>query len=55
MQKIGSLRAVNPYNPWLGMWTTLTGQPRGMTEPLHPEQMLTRQRIRSNSRSVPLR
>ncbi len=43
MQKIGSLRAVNPYNPWLGMWTTLTRQPRGMTEPLHPEQMLTRQ------------
>ncbi len=25
------------------MWTTLTRQPRGMTEPLHPEQMLTRQ------------
>src|SRR5690606_19128563 len=24
MQKIGSLRSVNPYNPFLGMWTTLT-------------------------------
>lgn len=43
MQKIGSFRAVNPYNPWLGMWTTLTRQPRGMTESLHPEQALTRQ------------
>ena len=23
MQKIGSLRSINPYNPFLGMWTTI--------------------------------
>lgn len=43
MQKIGSLRSVNPYNPFLGMWITLTRVPRGMTTPLHPEQRLTRE------------
>ena len=29
MQKIGSLRSINPYNPFLGMWTTIVRQPRG--------------------------
>jgi len=43
MQKIGSLRSVNPYNPFLGMWTTLTRQPRWMEEPLHPGQRITRE------------
>ncbi len=43
MQKIGSLRAVNPYNPFLGMWTVLTRRPRGMDAPLHAEQSLTRE------------
>jgi hypothetical protein len=43
MQKIGSLRSVNPYNPFLGMWITLTRQPRWTDEPLHPEQRLTRE------------
>jgi hypothetical protein len=43
MQKIGSFRSVNPYNPFLGMWITLTRQPRWMDEPLHPEQNLTRE------------
>ena len=43
MQKIGSLRSVNPYNPFLGMWTVLTRLPRGMESPLHPEQKLTRE------------
>jgi predicted amidohydrolase YtcJ len=42
MQKIGSLRSINPYNPFLGMWTTLERQPRGSKESLHPEQNLTR-------------
>jgi predicted amidohydrolase YtcJ len=42
MQKIGSLRSVNPYNPFLGMWITLARQPRRGGEPLHPEQKLTR-------------
>jgi hypothetical protein len=42
MQKIGSMRSVNPYNPFLGMWATLTRQPRWMVETLHPEQILDR-------------
>src|SRR5438445_13502537 len=28
MQKIGSLRSVNPYNPFLAMWTTITRKAR---------------------------
>ena len=43
MQRIGSLRSVNPYNPFLGMWITLKRQPRYMTTSLHPEQAITRQ------------
>ena len=43
MQKIGSLRSINPYNPFLGMWTTIVRQPRGAEAPLHPEQNLTRE------------
>jgi predicted amidohydrolase YtcJ len=43
MQKVGSLRSINPYNPFLGMWITLTRQPRWSDEPLHPEQNLTRE------------
>lgn len=41
MQKIGSFRSVNPYNPFLGMWTVLNRIPRGMDTPLHPEQRIT--------------
>jgi predicted amidohydrolase YtcJ len=43
MQKIGSLRSINPYNPFLGIWTTLTRQPRWMDAPLHPEQRIRRE------------
>jgi predicted amidohydrolase YtcJ len=43
MQKIGSFRSVNPYNPFLGMWITLTRQPRWMDGPLHPRQQITRE------------
>ncbi len=43
MQKIGSMRSVNPYNPFLGIWITLTRTPRGMDKPLHPEQVITRE------------
>lgn len=42
MQKIGSLRSVNPYNPFLGMWTTLTRQARWMGGAIHPGQILDR-------------
>jgi predicted amidohydrolase YtcJ len=43
MQKIGSLRSVNPYNPFLGMWTTITRRARWSDGPLHPEEALTRE------------
>ncbi len=43
MQRIGSLRSVNPYNPFLGIWTTLTRQPRGADLSFHPEQQITRE------------
>jgi predicted amidohydrolase YtcJ len=43
MQKIGSFRSINPYNPFLGMWITLTRQPRWTDQPLHPEQRITRE------------
>jgi predicted amidohydrolase YtcJ len=43
MQKVGSLRSVNPYHPFLGMWTTLVRVPRWQVTALHPEQILTRE------------
>jgi hypothetical protein len=45
MQKIGSLRSINPYNPFLGMQTTITRQARGLDRPLHPEETLTREQM----------
>ncbi|HEV3204327.1 MAG TPA: amidohydrolase [Gemmataceae bacterium] len=43
MQKIGSFRSVNPYNPFLGMQTTITRKARGYEKQLHPEEALTRE------------
>jgi predicted amidohydrolase YtcJ len=43
MQKIGSLRSINPYNPFLGMWIVLTRQPRWTDQPLHAEQCISRE------------
>lgn len=43
MQKIGSLRSINPYNPWLGMWIAVARKCRYQEEPLHPEGGLTRE------------
>jgi len=43
MQKIGSLRSINQYNPFLGMWTTVARTPRWMDKPFHAEQRITRQ------------
>ena len=43
MQKIGSLRAINPYNPFLGMWTAIRRQARWYEGKLHPEEALTRE------------
>ncbi len=42
MQKIGPLRAINPYHPFLGMWVTITRRARGYEGRLHPEQALDR-------------
>lgn len=42
MQKLGSLRSVNPYNPFLGMWVTITRRAKGYDGQLHPEESLTR-------------
>ena len=42
MQKIGSLRAINPYNPFLGMATAVTRQAKWFDKPLHPEEALSR-------------
>ena len=43
MQKIGSLRSVNPYNPFLGMWTTITRQANRYDGQMHPEEALSRE------------
>lgn len=45
MQKVGSLRSVNPYNPFLGMWIALARIPRGVDKPLHPSESLTRAEV----------
>ena len=42
MLKIGDLRAINPYNPFLGMWTTITRRAKWHDGQLHPEEALTR-------------
>ena len=43
MQKIGSLRSINPYDPWLGIWIAVTRKCRLLDEPLHLEGGLTRE------------
>jgi predicted amidohydrolase YtcJ len=43
MQKIGSFRAVNPYNPFLGMWTTISRKAKWYDGRLHPEEALSRE------------
>ena len=42
MQKIGSLRSVNPYNPFLGMWVAITRRAREYEGRLHPEEAISR-------------
>jgi predicted amidohydrolase YtcJ len=43
MQKIGSFRSINPYNPWLGIWTSITRKARKFDKPVHIENALTRE------------
>ena len=42
MLKIGDLRAINTYNPFLAMWTTITRRAKWYEGQLHPEEALTR-------------
>lgn len=42
MLKIGDLRAINPYNPFLAMWTTMTRRAKWYEGQLHPEEALSR-------------
>ncbi len=43
MQKIGSFRSINPYNPFLAMATAVTRKARWLDSPLHAEEALTRE------------
>jgi len=43
MQKIGSMRSINPYNPFFGMWIMLERRPRWTATVLHPAQRVSRQ------------
>ncbi len=43
MQKFGSMRSVNQYNPFLGMATAITRRAKLYEKPLHPEEALTRE------------
>jgi len=43
MQKIGSLRSINPYNPFLGIWITLTRHAKWYDGSLHAEEALSRE------------
>jgi len=43
MQKVGSLRSINPYNPFLAMWVAVSRKSRYYDRPLHPEEALTRE------------
>ncbi|MDB5331330.1 MAG: nfdA 3 [Phycisphaerales bacterium] len=43
MQKIGARRAINAYDPFLGMGTAVTRSARWLDHPLHPEHGLTRE------------
>ena len=47
MLKIGDMRAINIYNPFLAMWTTITRGAKWYDGQLHPEEALTRGRLRA--------
>ena len=43
MQKIGSFRSINPYNPFLAMEVAITRRAKGYDRALHPEEALSRE------------
>jgi predicted amidohydrolase YtcJ len=42
MLKIGDMRAINFYNPFMAMWTTITRKAKWYEGRLHPDESLTR-------------
>lgn len=42
MQKVGGLRSINPYNPFLGMWVAITRKALDYEGRMHAEHGLTR-------------
>lgn len=45
MQKTGSLRSINPYDPFLSMWTAITRRAKWYEGQLHPEEALGREQV----------
>lgn len=45
MQKVGSLRSNNPYDPFLAMCTAVTRRARWYEGQLHPEEALNREQV----------
>lgn len=45
MQKTGSLRSINPYDPFLAMWTAVTRRAKWYDGRLHPEEGLDRKQV----------
>ena len=45
MQKTGSLRSINPYDPFLAMWTAITRRAKWYEGRLHPEEGLDRKQV----------
>ena len=43
MQKVGSLRSINPYNPFLAMATTVSRRARWYDAEFHPEECISRE------------
>ncbi|MHC4744148.1 MAG: amidohydrolase [Planctomycetota bacterium] len=45
MQKTGALRSINPYDPFLAMWTAVTRRAKWYEGRLHPEEGLDRKQV----------
>jgi len=45
MQRIGSMRSVNPYNPFWGMWVTVTRRAKWYDAAIHPQEALNREEM----------
>jgi predicted amidohydrolase YtcJ len=45
MQRIGSMRSVNPYNPFFGMWVTVTRHAKWFDASIHPQESLSREQM----------